>query len=360
MDSLILEAPINSLSFGNVSVNLLKELYKLRDSTSVSLFPIGNKIELSAFDSLDPDIEKWIHECFNSRLLNLNTESKTIKLWHLNGSEMRVGKTQLLYTFYEASRPTKEELSIHSMQDKVVFSSTYSKNKFDEAGASGSHYVPIGFDSSFFIKNKTYLENQIHFGLMGKWEERKNTAQIIRSWAKKYGNNYKYQLTCCVTNPFISPKKLSQLIKDTLEGKNYGNINFLPFLKTNSEVNDYLNSIDIDLTGLSGAEGWNLPAFNATALGKWSIVLNHTSHKDWATEKNCILVEPEGTCDIEDGVFFQKDSSFNQGLKYTVSDETIINKMEIAESFRHNNEEGKKLQEVYTYTKTLEQLLSII
>ena len=84
---------------------------------------------------------------------------------------------------------------------------------------------------------------------------------------------------------------MNQAVSQALEGKRYGNINFLPYLKTNSEVNDFLNAIDIDLSGLSGGEGWNLPSFNATALGKWSIVLNATSHTDWATQSNSILVE---------------------------------------------------------------------
>jgi hypothetical protein len=29
------------------------------------------------------------------------------------------------------------------------------------------------------------------------------------------------------------------------------------------EMNEFLNAIDVDLTGMSGGEGWNLPAFNA-------------------------------------------------------------------------------------------------
>ena len=360
MDSIIFEAPLNSLSFGNVSVNLLKEFYKRRDRVELSLFPVGNKTDLSAFNDLDPQFHSWITECTRDRLSRINKDSRTIKLWHLNGSEMRVGRRQLLYTFYEASAPTPEELSLHSIQDAVAFSSSYSNKKFVNAGALNSHHVPPGFDSSFKKTHKTYLKDKIHFGLMGKWEARKNTAQILKIWAHRYGNNFKYQLTCCVTNPFMPPSELEAAIKETLGGKRYGNINFLPFLQTNSEVNDYLNSIDIDLTGLSGAEGWNLPAFNSTALGKWSIVLNHTSHKDWATSENSILVEPEGTSDIEDGIFFRNDIPFNKGVKYTISSEKIVEKMELAETKRDNNAEGEKLQDKFSYENTLNQLLSIL
>ena len=121
--------------------------------------------------------------------------------------------------------------------------------------------------------------------------------------------------------PGAPEKYIMTLINDALGGKKYKNINLLPRLKTNSEVNEYLNSIDIDLSGLSGAEGWNLPAFNSTCLGKWSIVLNATSHKDWATKENSILVEPCGEEPCYDGLFFKEGSEFNQGIIYSFSDE---------------------------------------
>ena len=41
---LLVNAPINALSFGNVSVNILKELYK--KNIDLCLFPIGNKTEI--------------------------------------------------------------------------------------------------------------------------------------------------------------------------------------------------------------------------------------------------------------------------------------------------------------------------
>ena len=122
-----------------------------------------------------------------------------------------------------------------------------------------------------------------------------------------------------------------------------------------------INSIDIDLTGLSGAEGWNLPAFNSTCLGKWSVVLNCTAHKDWANSKNCILVEPEGTESIEDNIFFKNNADFNQGHRYSISEDKIIEKLELSEDFiNNNNTEGEKLRDEFSYEKTLNSLLDII
>ena len=188
---------------------------------------------------------------------------------------------------------------------------------------------------------------------MGKFEKRKHTAKIFATlWAQKYGNNYNYQLSCCITNPFMKPEQLNALISQALEGKKYGNINFLPFLQTNSEVNEFLNAVDIDLGGLSGAEGWNLPSFNATALGKWSIVLNATSHKDWANDKNSILVEPSGKIPCYDGQFFHQGQPFNQGNIYDFNDEDVLAKTEEAEKIcKTENTEGLKLQNDFSLWK---------
>jgi hypothetical protein len=196
---------------------------------------------------------------------------------------------------------------------------------------------------------------------MGKFEYRKNTARIIKTWLKLFGNKPEYQLSCVVNNSFLDKNKFQVELTKILEGKHYNNINFIPTLKTNSEVNDYLNSIDIDLGGLSGAEGWNLPSFNATCLGKWSVVINATAHKDWATKTNSILIEPSRMKDAYDGIFFNKGNEFNQGQFFDISDEEMENAILQSISYaKKPNPEGLKLQETMTYEKTTETILCAI
>jgi hypothetical protein len=350
MNKLIYKAPLNSLSFGNVSFNLLKEIYK--KGIDLTFFPIG-KLDVSAFNIKDEGFKKWLEESVQNRFKKLDKDSTTLQMWHLNGSQDRVSGKQILYTFYELDEPTENELALASFQDKAVFSSSYASEKFNN-----SHFAPLGFDDSFEKTDKKYLEGKIHFGLMGKFEKRKHTQKIIQSWIKKYGNNYKYQLSCCITNPFFKKEQMEQVIAQCMGGKRYGNVNFIPFLPSNTQVNDFLNSIDIDLGGMSGAEGWNLPSFNATCLGKWSIVLNATSHKDWANEKNCILLNPSGKEPIYDNIFFHQGSDFNQGSMYSFDEEELISAMEKAESIcKTENKEGVKLKNEFTYAKTLEKIL---
>lgn len=359
MQELIVKAPINSLSFGNVSVNILREIYK--SGTNVALFPIGDQVDLKAYDKLEEDFKSWINSCVSNRFNLAKKDIPTLTQWHLNGSEHRVSSSQYLYTFYETDEPTAVETQLVNLQDKVIFSSNHALDRFKFTGCKNISHAPCGFDTDFVRNEKKYLEGKIHFGLMGKFEKRKNTGKILKAWAEKYGNNYDYQLSCCITNPFFTPEQMNQIIANVFEGKVYGNINFLPYLQTNSEVNEFLNAIDIDLTGLSGAEGWNLPAFNATCLGKWSIVLNSTSHKDWANKENSIFIEPDGTEPIYDGSFFQQGSPFNQGNMCSISDETITKALEKSETFYGKiNEKGLELPSKFTYKNTLNKIMEVI
>ena len=354
MKNLIYKGPLNALSFGNVSFNLLKEMFN--KNMEVSIFPIGNP-DVSSFNPIDPSFKKWIEESINNRFERVSADHHTLQLWHLNGSENRISPHQTLFTFYELDKPTKTEKSLVKLQNNVIFSNSSSSDIFGD----NAHHVPLGFDKSFFKTGKQYLEDKVHFGIMGKLEKRKHTEKIIKSWIKKYGNNYKYQLTCCITNPFYKKDQMEASIAQITERKSVGNVNFLPFLPKNSQVNDYLNAIDIDLGGMSGAEGWNLPSFNATCLGKWSIVLNCSGHKDWATEDNCILIDPSGKEPVYDKIFFKEGSEFNQGNIYTFDEDELISSMELAESkCKSVNTKGEYLKEKFTYENTLNSILEII
>lgn len=351
---LLVEAPINSLSFGNVSFNILRELHE--KNVEVGLFPIGNP-DLSAY-SLDPIFTKWLQESIDKRLDLLSEKAPVFKLWHLNGGENRKSSKQHLYTFYECSQPTKHEVAVCKSQDRTFFSSRYSKDLFEAAGCDNTQFIPLGFDPDFKITNKKYLEGVIHFGLMGKFEKRKHTANIIKAWLKKFGNDNRYQLSCCITNPFLKPEQMQAIIQNVLGGKRYTNINFLPYLPSNKEVNEFLNAIDVDLTGLSGGEGWNLPAFNATCLGKWSVVLGATSHLDWASEHNSVMIPPNGTMPVADGVFFAEGQEFNQGVFYTWDEDVAISAMETAANKSSSiNKSGIELGSQLTYSKTVDAMI---
>lgn len=359
MHKLNLEAPFNSLSLGNVSLNFARELFN--KNIDLNIFPTGRS-DLKAYDKLSEDFVELIKNSVSNNLKKLNRDTPTLKVWHINGSEKKIGDKQFLYSFYELDSPTEEEINIVKCQNHVFFSCSEAAEVFKEKGCDNVSYVPLGFDTDFHTTNKSYLdEDIIHFGITGKMERRKNTQALMQLWCKKFGNNPRFQLSCLVSNPFLKEEHMESQITGALNNQKFSNVNILPRLETNSEVNELINSIDIDLSGLSNGEGWNLPSFNATALGKWSIVSNCTSHKDWANEKNAILVNPVGKQPCYDGLFFKEGGQFNQGQYYRLNGEDISSAMDKAvQMAKSENTEGLKLQEDFTYKKTIEKILERI
>jgi hypothetical protein len=354
---LIVEAPLNNLSFGQVSYNILRELFK-RPEIEIGYFPIGD-ISLGCFEPEKEFLNK-LQEATNRRFDLLDRHTPSLRLWHLQGSDSLRTVNQTLLTFYECSEPSGYEKKVCSLQYQTLFSSSYARKKFYDAGIGLGKIgtFECGFDPDLKIQDKEYFQDRTVWTLVGKWEVRKQTREIIKAWIKKYGNNRKHSLNLLVNNPFFTPEDNQRLLMETFGGQRYWNINVLPHLTTNKEVNELLTNTDIDLSGLSAAEGWGLPAFNATALGKWSIVSNHTSHKDWATADNSILVEPDGTIPVYDGAFFRKESPVNHGVFYTLSEEKMIAAMELAEAKAGTkNENGLKLQEEFSWKNSVDNIL---
>lgn len=365
---MILEGPINSLSLGNVTFNIARSLLQKDKLSSICSPPGVTKVEMNSFDKADHEVKSNLINKFQSFLKTFNKDDVSLKIWHINGSERRVAKKQILLTFHETSMPTETEINLVNQQDAVIFTSKESIDNFVSTGKvdpAKFHFVPLGFDNDFSIED-TPRPDVVHFGLSGKLEKRKNTQKIIKEWLKLYGNNTKYQLTCLINNPFFPEDMYKQIIANTLEGKHYNNINFLPHLPLNSQVNQFINSIDIDLTGCCANEGWNLPSFNAACMNKVCVVGMGGGHVDWANEfqnSNIIKVIPDGLEECHDGVFFHRGADFNQGTFYSFKEESISEAIQKAEdAFMNNYQEdsGKQLREFFTYEKTVDNIINIV
>lgn len=353
-----LEVPINPVSFGQVSTALLREV-KGR-GLDPCVFSIGNP-DLTT-QKTDKDFELWLSKNILKASKEHNRDNTSIKLWHLNGSMSSNSKEQILFTFYELDSPTQTELNI-AKNNTLVTSSQYSQQVLESCGVK-SHYVPLGFDKhNFKVIDKTFFnDDRIVFNLCGKFEKRKHHRKIIQSWLKRFGNDKKYYLQCSVFNTFLSPEDNQKLIQEALGNNNFFNINIVGFMKDNELYNDFLNSSNI-IIGMSGAEGWGLPEFQSVSLGKHSVILDAHSYKGWANEKNSVLVPPSGKIDSHDGLFFNKGAEYNQGQIFDWNEDDFISACEEAIKRVENdrvNKEGLSLQEDFTYSKTLDNLLELV
>ena len=164
---LIVEVPLNSLSFGNVSVNLLREMYKRE--YDVALFPIGDKAELEAYDKIDKEFVEWIQACANSRFDKINKDTPTLKLWHINGALESFSNDQLLMTFYELNDLTPAERNA-LLNNRVAVTSSYTKEIFESVGLCAD-FVPLGFDKYLVqVVIKKYAKNSSFFIQLSNFE----------------------------------------------------------------------------------------------------------------------------------------------------------------------------------------------
>lgn len=359
MSNFSVNVPINDVSFGQTSIALLREFKNL--GLNPAIFPIGN-INLSS-QKIDQEFGDWVNSCLIKAQSTHSRKTPTFKLWHIDGSLESYSEKQVLLSFYELDQPTEMELNIVKNNSKVIFTSKYTSGIFEDYGATNIEYCPLGFDKYNFkrIEKKFFNDERIVFLCCGKFEHRKRTEKTIRSWVKKYGNSREYFLQCAIYNPFISPEENESIVRNILEGRNYFNVQFIGYMQQNELYNQFLNSGNI-IIGM-GTEGFGLPEFHATALGKHSVILNAAGYKSWATPENSTLIQPSSKIPAYDNRFFFQGRPTNQGNVFDFSEESFINGCEQAISrVRKNsvNTEGLKLQEEFSYAKSAAKIVEII
>ena len=354
-----LNLPINGVSFGQVSIMLLKEIYKR--GLKPCIFPIGNQADLSSQD-VDEGFVAWLNECVSKAPAEHKRSVPIFKIWHLFDSLNSLSNTQFLLSFYELDSPTTLELNFAKNNEKTIFSSEYTKSVFESFGVSNCEFLPLAFDSDCFsANNKTYFPDRITFNLVGKFEKRKHHVKAIREWLNLFGNNGKYNLQCSVHNPFLNEEQNKQIQNQIVNGQRFGNLMFLNFMPKNSTYNDYLNSADV-VIGCSGGEGWGLPEFQSVAIGKHAVILNANGYKSWATKDNCILFEPNGKTPVYDNMFFKEGGPYNQGniFDFDASDyKSALERSVEAVKKNRKNENGLLLQKKFTASAFCDKVLSL-
>lgn len=367
-------AALNPLSMGQVGFNLVRELY--RRKVRCAIFPYGG-VDLSAY-RIDPQFGAWLTQAINERYTRIDRKIPTLNCWHVRDSEMRLSDRQITLSFHETDQATPHEVGIVNQQDHTFFTSSWTVDNFLTFGAQNVSFVPLGLDEDFTPAIQRLVPPDVtHWVLVGKWEDlRKMTGTKIAAWMKRYAGNREHQLTLCVDNPFYQKRvhpngqvegfDMNDLYARLFNSADWQkakpfNVNILPHLKTNAEMNQLYQSADIDLSGYARAEGWNIPAFTATALGKWSIVSNVSAHKDWATASNSVLVEPTGAIKAVDNLFFREGDQFSQGNVADFAPEAFDEALVRAEKLAKTpNVEGAKLRTTHTYAKTVDAILAKI
>ena len=140
--------------------------------------------------------------------------------------------------------------------------------------------VPEGVDSKmFFPRTREILSptgRTFRFVLIGRWEYRKSTREIIQAFVKTFGEHEPVELIINVDNPFATDGLSSTEQRLEKFGIQHSGIKIMHHM-TKSEYIDLLNSADV-FVSCARSEGWNLPLIEAMASGIPSI------YSDWGAQ----------------------------------------------------------------------------
>jgi hypothetical protein len=346
--SYALSVPYNNLSFGQVATAITRELFKRGELPAI--FPMfGQQPDLSS-QVQDVEFNLKLAACIGNANQRWDRTLPSLRLWHIQSSLESLSKQgNHLLTFHELDQLTPSELNILRQQAKVYVTSTFSRDVFNQFGIT-AEYLPIGFDSHNFkvLDNRPTIDGVIRFLLPGKAEQRKGTYQVLRTWAKRYGNNAKYRLNCAIHNQFLPNDRAAALLTEALGGQHYWNIQFLPWAPDNATYNVTLQSSQIVIS-MSGGEGRDLPCYHATAMGAWPVAMRAHAYLDYLNDDNAVLVSPNGKRPAADGVHFAQGTPFNQGNFFSFDDDAFIAGCEEAEKrvlSKGLNTNGLDLQKV--------------
>lgn len=326
----LLNCPINNLSYGQISVGLIKGFHE--SNIDLALSPIG-EIDLSAYD-VDNSFKAYIQSALNNKWRAISEGWPCLKVWHINGSESTLPNQSLL-TFHETDRLTETEVKILSLQKRVIVASIYTQDIFAKFGIQ-SEFIPMGVDFNLFPPSKPSIDG-VQWSLIGKFEKRKNTRNIINAWVDVYGGDRENVLNLLVYNKFLSKAENESLLIEACGGSIPDNVNPISPIVKNGDVLSLQRACEYDLSGLSFGEGLNLPALTAYHMNKKCFVFYAHSHKTWVDEVSCYKVPIEGKQEVYDGKFFNMSNHFNQGFFPNYSQETLKNRIySIDRSWKEN------------------------
>lgn len=140
--------------------------------------------------------------------------------------------------------------------------------------------VPEGIDSDELFPEDLQNNDKFTFLILGKWEKRKSTKEMVKAFDELFGDNNNVQLLLSSSNNF--PDDGHKSTKQRLEeiGVNSKNIKIIDF-QERQEVIKMIKSSHVFLS-CSRSEGWNLPLIESLACGIPSLYSNCSGQLEFA------------------------------------------------------------------------------
>jgi FkbM family methyltransferase len=196
-------------------------------------------------------------------------------------SEIHPG-INIAYNVWETTRQPEDFFEKLKRFDQVWVPSEWQRRCTIDQGIPEEKVkvVPEGVDVDLYqpISRKVSrpTDRPFRFLVVGRWEYRKSTKEIIETFIKTFSNEPNIELLLNIDNPFATDGLSSTEERLEKFGLTHPNIKVLHHLSREEYVN-LLNEVDVFISCARG-EGWNLPLIEAMACGVPSL------YSDWGAQ----------------------------------------------------------------------------
>lgn len=346
-----LQAVINTLGYGYVGYNFLKELYK---KTNVTLF------EIAPIDDKQFDLAHKLSFTQNpSPILN----GPSIKIWHQNNVHTRIGKGRHFgFPIFELNKlKNMEKYSINSC-DAVIVCSNWAKNVLENNGVKIPIYiVPLGYDPDIFSAKVIKRPGPTIFFNCGKWERRKGHDVILQCFESAFSpsDNVELWMMCENPFPFAKGKEWEQIYKNS---KLSSKIKLIPRQESHENVYYIMSKTDCGIFP-ARAEGWNLELLEMMACGKEIIATDYSGHTEFISD-SVYKVSIDSLEVAIDNVWFDGFGEWahigNNQIEQIISHMRHIHKLKTDNGYLDINKNNVLQAQKYTWEKSADKLIKVL
>lgn len=307
MNELNLLAPINSLGYGTVALNIFKAA--VRAKCKPSLFPLG-PVECPPIDM--PAVRGAID---NAQYYDPTAPS--LRIWHQFDMAQHVGKGKHSgYPFFEVDTLKNSEKHHLAALDVVFASSQWAKEVLinNNIPAERVAVASPGVDTTLFNSTveKAGLPDIVKptttvFLNCGKWELRKSHDMVSRIFNGAFEPTDDVFLIMNCYNPFLSTTQNADWKRFYMNspmgraGRVYVMDERLP---SQTHVAQLMSAADCGIFP-ARAEGWGMESAEMLAMGKRVVMTDTTAHRQYAEAAGADIINDSGLTEpAYDGQFF--------------------------------------------------------
>jgi len=218
------------------------------------------------------------------------------------------GRIRVAYTAWETTRIPR--LHVRSLQkaDMIWTPSRWGQRVLESAGFPSRklRVVPEGVDTGVFVPPKTGKKDGTVFRFLcvGKWEQRKAPAELVRAFCSEFDRSEPVELVMHCGVPWPRPFNFrEEIARETARaGGNCPRVIPSDPVALPDLVKLMQRSHAFVLP--TRAEAWGLPILEAMACGLPCIVTDYSGLKEFANERNCYLIRVKEMCKVDDAEFF--------------------------------------------------------